>query len=881
MKKILCYLGILVGLLFWPFTFVQSSNYCIHIKLQDTTALQSVLAVDTSLVVERVFRYSPKFESKHQKAGLHLWYMVNVKDSARTAGLLKSYKALSGVDIVEEVTDSNFMNYKVEPVSDAVFRSVGELPVNDPLYIKQWDLKNRVFAHAVDINIEKAWCEEMGSEEVIVAVMDQLFDPLHEDLHANVWVNEKELNGESNVDDDGNGFVDDIYGFTARGLESLLGDHGTHVAGTIAAVNNNGVGVCGIAGGNGVKGGVKIMRCQVVPNVSNGQKAEAYVYAADHGAVISQNSWVNEDGYYASAVIEGIKYFMEYAGQVENAPMKGGLVVWGAGNQNSTKRLCPDIDPVLNRDNLITVGSVSPDGDKASYSNYGDFIDVAAPGGDLNKQAILSTILDNRYGYMQGTSMACPHVSGVAALVVSKFKGNNLRPKDVKCRILSSVSDVNQFTEGQKGFNKMGSGVIDAWKALLDNQQIKPKDVENVWVSRNVSPMVEISWVIPNDEDDQAIDSCLVYYSNSPINECNSSLPHASLFTGGRMVGDTVRYRLLSPQPGSTCYFRILCKDRWGNSSGFSKEVSCEAKVDKPVIYGDYLFNRFYTYQNSALFSKQEDSLFLDYKILVPANMEVDYKLVDEGNSVEVQSFKDNQLSLLLAPKADLAPKEYEAQIVAWEKGNDQIADTLSFAYVVRPFLVSPIGEPEIRPGKSLDFKVDSMTGCLTLNLLDYFEDPRGYGLFFNYDTDQDEEYFEGFNSFNTVLKGDSLFINYVFDEYALKKGNNSVFFELKVKSYSCLERVFNLYVTYNNPTSNEKISTLGVYAFPNPVETVLNIQSPEPISAICVYSLNGYMVQQVIKPGSLVDLSRLTPGVYMVQIMTSKGNVVKKIIKR
>lgn len=382
MKNRLFLILLLIGLYHLAPVCLHANKFTIHIKLKDTTALRSVAAVDTSLALDRIFQYSPKFEERHRKAGLNLWYMVTVNDSARSANLMAAYKALPGVDKVDEDEKGFFSRaYEVTPVPASELRASEELPVNDPLYTQQWDLKNRVFPKAVDINIEKAWQIETGSSDVIVAIMDEPFDVSHEDLRANVWVNEKELNGKPEIDDDGNGYVDDIYGY---GPSLRLGDHGTHVAGTIAAVNNNGKGVCGIAGGNGSKPGVKIMRCQMFSGRSAIQKAEAYIYAADNGAVISQNSWVNIDGDYNAVVLDGIKYFMEFAGQNEGAPMKGGLVVWGAGNDNHSRKISPNINPNLNKENLITVAAVVPDGDKASFSNYGDCIDIAAPGGEYN-----------------------------------------------------------------------------------------------------------------------------------------------------------------------------------------------------------------------------------------------------------------------------------------------------------------------------------------------------------------------------------------------------------------------------------------------------------------------------------------------------------------
>lgn len=127
--------------------------------------------------------------------------------------------------------------------------------------------------------------------------------------------------------------------------------------------------------------------------------------------------------------------------------MRGGLVIFSADNENLENPSYRRFLSTLKKDNLIVVSSVSPTGDKSSYSNYGTWVDIAAPGGDSNLQGVLSTFIDNRYGYDEGTSMACPQVAGIAALVVSHFQSDTLTPAEVKRRILTSVSPVDKYNE--------------------------------------------------------------------------------------------------------------------------------------------------------------------------------------------------------------------------------------------------------------------------------------------------------------------------------------------------------------------------------------------------------------------------------------------------
>ncbi len=395
--------------------------------------------------LKRTFPHAGRFEERSRKAGLHLWYDVEFDGNVTVTEANMSLQSVRGVKFVEprpvvaRFWDDKVLQY-VQETAQSVSKSEKNSPFNDPQLPDQWHYKNdgslgSNYKAGADVNVYGAWQYTTGTPDVVVAIIDGGIDYTHEDLAANMWINQSEKNGSSLVDDDGNGFKDDIYGYN---FVSDIGkivphNHGTHVAGTVAAVSNNGKGVAGVAGGNGQSGtGVRLMSCQIFVNdddpyaSSGGRKgAPAIKYAADNGAVICQNSW----GYPTLAETPAsdraaIDYFIQYAGVDENGrqtgAMRGGIVIFAAGNENRAAAAPATYEKV------VAVSSIGPDYRKAYYSNYGEWTDLAAPGGDVqafgNKGTVLSTLVGGKYGYMQGTSMACPHVSGVAALVLSYFK---------------------------------------------------------------------------------------------------------------------------------------------------------------------------------------------------------------------------------------------------------------------------------------------------------------------------------------------------------------------------------------------------------------------------------------------------------------------------
>ena len=467
--------------------------------------------------LRRVFPCNPVAEERTRAAGLHKWYIVTFGEEVDLDAAARRLAAVSEVSFVQ-------FNTKLQLASDnracpyrggsaATRAAAGGF--NDPGYKDQWHYSNngdRIFAETTragaDINVEEAWKLAAGDPSLTVAIVDQGIKYSHPDLAANMWINEAEQSGATGRDDDGNGYADDVYGYNfALGTSRLtwdveayddkgknIGDsgHGTHVAGTVAAVSNNGVGVSGIAGGTGRNDGVKLMSCQIFSGGEGGSaavSAEAIKYAADNGASILQCSWgypagaVTTDNAYASgARIEkqAIDYFIATK---NNAVLDGGLVIFAAGNDAKAMSGYPG----AYRD-YISVTAFSPDYLPAYYTNYGPGCNVAAPGGDAyispsgsSAAQVLSTLpselYQSDYGYMEGTSMACPHVSGVAALGLSYAlaKGRHYTVDEFKSMLLTAVNDIDSYIIGGtkngmvlRNYRKnMGTGSIDAYQLLM------------------------------------------------------------------------------------------------------------------------------------------------------------------------------------------------------------------------------------------------------------------------------------------------------------------------------------------------------------------------------------------------------------------------------
>ena len=541
--------------------------------------------------VRRVFHEGGRFAERRRKFGLHLWYDVKFDDTLPVSRAQAELGSLSAVAHVQPVYTIRMFDAGNTLPEEAVYvpaqrraERAGAGPFDDPGLPKQWHYNNdgsgTKWVEGSDINLFEAWEVTAGDPSVIVAVTDHGVEYDHPDLAGNMWVNEAELNGTPGVDDDNNGYVDDIYGWNVILDSGTInpGTHGTHVAGTVAAVNNNGIGVCGVAGGTGNGDGARIMSLAIFDSTSAnaGSYPDAYAYAADNGAVISQNSWGYTSGVaMPQDVSDALDYFIANAGVDENGnqtgPMKGGLLVFAAGNEGTPSARMPAADP-----RTLCVTAMCSDYTRPNYANYSDDVDIFAPGGadgnDRNysdADRVYSTDLDGGYSYKWGTSMACPHVSGIAALVIAHYGVGHPGFTVEECReiLLRSYRSVSEYVE-PKYDGKLGVGLTDAGMIFLEDAGTAPGTV-SAPAARAMGRELELAWTVPADGNGLPVAEFRLTYTGRGIGKTEGKAPDTSgevVLRNYTAVAETATY-IWTGQYNTEYRFEVSGIDRFGHES--------------------------------------------------------------------------------------------------------------------------------------------------------------------------------------------------------------------------------------------------------------------------------------------------------------------------
>jgi subtilisin family serine protease len=454
----------------------------------------------------------------------------------------------------------------------------------DPRFAEQWALNNTGQTGGTadaDIDAPEAWDITTGNSALVVAVIDEGIDVGHPDLAANIWVNEDEI-PDNEIDDDGNGYVDDINGWDFFNDDNSVYDgtgndtHGTHVAGTIGAVGSNAEGVAGIAWQ------VKLMSLKFLgpEGGSSSDAITALEYAVDNGATLTSNSWGG--GSFSQALQDAIEASGDAGMLFIAAAGNGGTD--GIGDDNDITPHYPSSYPL---DNIVAVASTDDDDARAGSSNYGlTSVDLGAPG-----VSILSTWPTGeavQYNSISGTSMATPHVAGVAVLIHSAYPA--LSHLEVKSRLLLCGDPVASLA----GITVSGRR-LNAYNALEDDQ-IAPNAVVDLAIVPDaeglVTPLARTSltleWTAPGD--DGAIGTAAGYdlrYATAPIDDATFDAAfQATGVPDPAIAGTTESYTVPGLNPATQYYFALKTFDNVGNLSGLSNSASGNTD-DVTMIFAD------------------------------------------------------------------------------------------------------------------------------------------------------------------------------------------------------------------------------------------------------------------------------------------------------
>lgn len=797
------------------------------------------------------FNIGGPYERLQRESGLHLWFEARIESEIPAT---KSAASLPN--------DLPFVE-SAEPVYRLKEQSVS---MNDPYYTQyQWHYWNTGqfgFRSGMDMGLQRAWDKYgiFGNENVIVAVIDSGVDCMHPDLQPNIWVNQGEIAGNGR-DDDGNGFVDDVNGFNFVTDNAKINpvDHGTHVAGTVAAVNNNGIGVCGVAGGRMPDvPGVKMMSLQVIdPNYPNmgADIQKAFQYAAENGALIAQNSWGYEESQHVvtlpPSVKAGIDYFINVAGLAPDGSqkglMKGGLVIFAAGND------AVDMAYPAAYEKVVSVAAIGPYGAVAYYSNYGDWVDVCAPGGDqtYNNGGVYSTLPDSKYGGFQGTSMACPHVSGIAALVLSAAGGEGYTCNDLKETLLRGTDpSIYQFNPSMQG--KLGVGMVDAELALSTLNLEPPQPVTEFSV-RTRSNTIVYEAVVPSDDGGASKARYMnVYYSRNQFTAASKSRAIKVQFDVNELEEVSpgkVRFTVRALEFNAGYYCAVSASDFARNESSLSPvDFVTTGSNTAPSVVCDV----------KNLTVKAWEDVDVTFRAVDPDGHSVTLFL--EGNQSSLSfSYDDQAQQGVLTIHAASAPEGLNSCIIRAMDEYGAMGQT-TFSFTVLP------NNPPVITREIASVAVNGPGDEVVLKAGDYFSDPDGEPLFVT-PVIADRRVLEiSFSDGNIIFRG-------------LRTGSTAVRLVVSDSRGESVTAEFGVVV--RDPSR-------PVDVYPNPVVDFVNVRTGQPFKgSVRILSATG---SEVYSAGDVsislneplrMDMRSAAPGNYTVVLKSAGGEYKSSFSKK
>lgn len=822
--------------------------------------------------MERLFPYDEEFEERTRRENLHRYYKVEFEADVTPT------KACSMIESVPGILNVEF----------ELATKTYDLP-NDPHIAKQWHYYNdgkatRYCKVGCDINVLPVWEEfGYGDPKVKVADVDGGFLITHEDLAWNIA---------------------GTWNSRTNSTTVTANDHGCHTAGTIAAVNNNGKGGGGIAGGD-YKSGKKGVSLYVLQELS----AANIKKACDMGCVVVNNSW----GYdfsdsngnflpdqaksaadyglqrFSSSLASAIDYFTKYGGcdnkgnQLSDSAMKGGVVFFAAGNEDYDRNVIGEYK------NVVAVGSVAPNYERAYYSCYGDWVAIAAPGGDQslgNASGVYSCVSNGGYQFYQGTSMACPHATGTAALALSYCGGPNFTREMLLEAMIETSRNV--ITTNNK---KYIANLIDAYGMTTYWINSAPDSVKKADVAAPViiSNNIEVTFTPQKNEKDtyptyyylvagQSASDVLAFNPRGATVQSTDLKYSVITVPAGYKGSAPLSGRVSTDNFNSDYYLAVIPTNNSKQYTALSEKNLIKIKTlpnEAPAV-------TFATEAPSAsapVRVNSHQSATVTFTVTDAAGHYVPETDIFSGDIAIVKNLTSKVLK-----DASLDKVEYSFEIDG--KANPNFTDKeIAYELVIKvmdkyntarevkvPYVILPNHEPSV-PAEEVRYIFTSFNQKMDIDLSTLFEDLDGEDLTYTIDKGSYTSYFEA------SVAGNKL---------SLKTKNISKAVTIQVKAsdyFATLGKskpaVLRVRVIFKDPKH-------VIETYPNPVIDDLYIRTiEEDLTSVTIYSLSGGVLYQsaeglkssVWKP-IVVDMRGYAPGQYRVEV-SYKGSKVANIITK